>query len=210
MIIGEPFKKIDKHGTKRSYILFQCNNCEVQYEKSLYSKSEVCQPCSQKLRTDSNNTRGNKVYSMWIAIKDRCNNPNNVGYKDYGGRGIKIQPIWENNFPLFEVNMLDIGYKEGLIVDRIDNDIGYEKGNIRFVDFSLSNANRRKMNRTKTKYGKSSKYFGVSKEKDKYRGTVRFNNIMYQTKRYKNEIDAAIERDKLIDKYDLPNNKSLV
>lgn len=28
-------------------------------------------------------------YSIWLAIKQRCNNPNSKQYKDYGGREIK-------------------------------------------------------------------------------------------------------------------------
>lgn len=37
-----------------------------------------------------------KLYKMWAGIKSRCNNPNCVGYKDYGGRGITYDPNWED------------------------------------------------------------------------------------------------------------------
>lgn len=31
-----------------------------------------------------------KLYSVWKSMKQRCNNPTDKGYKNYGGRGIKL------------------------------------------------------------------------------------------------------------------------
>ena len=35
-----------------------------------------------------------KHYRRWIALNDRCNNPDHKSYATYGGRGIKVDPIW--------------------------------------------------------------------------------------------------------------------
>ena len=69
----------------------------------------------------------NKEYAVWIAMKDRCNNPNNKFYKDYGGRGIEVCEEWTHSFKRF---MEDMGPKpEGYSIDRTDNDSGYSPDN---------------------------------------------------------------------------------
>lgn len=65
-------------------------------------------------------------------IKQRCNNPKNPYYKNYGKRGIKC--LFENadGFVEYVINVLRIDPRS-LDIDRIDNNGHYEKGNIRFV-----------------------------------------------------------------------------
>ena len=50
-------------------------------------------------------------------MKRRVLNPNNIGYQDYGGRGIKICDEWlvYENFNNWAINN---GYKEGLSIER--------------------------------------------------------------------------------------------
>ena len=35
---------------------------------------------------------GTRLYDIWKAIIQRCENPNRKNYKYWGGRGIKISP----------------------------------------------------------------------------------------------------------------------
>ena len=76
------------------------------------------------------------LYRKYHHMKDRCYNPKDKRYARYGGRGIKIYDEWLNNYSLFEKWALDNGYKEGLTIDRIDNDGNYEPSNCRFVSFA--------------------------------------------------------------------------
>lgn len=48
-------------------------------------------------------TRQNKerLYSVWYGIKVRCTQPSATGYKDYGGRGIKICQEWAESYDTF-------------------------------------------------------------------------------------------------------------
>lgn len=80
-------------------------------------------------------------------IKERCNNPKTVGYKYWGGRGIKCLFKSANEFIDYVTN--DLGYDtieklKKLQIDRIDNDGHYEKGNIRFVTAKENCNNRQK------------------------------------------------------------------
>lgn len=68
-------------------------------------------------------------YEAWCAMKKRCNNPNHRWYHRYGGRGIKVCPQWQDNFLQF---LADVGFKPNpkWSLERVDNDKGYEPGNV--------------------------------------------------------------------------------
>ena len=76
-------------------------------------------------------------------MKTRCYNPKRKEYKNYGGRGIAVCIGWLN-FKPFEKWALSNGYKEGLELDRINVDEGYNPTNCRFVTHSENNLNKRK------------------------------------------------------------------
>ena len=66
-------------------------------------------------------------------MKKRCYNPHDKYYKNYGGRNIKVCDEWRSDFSLFKKWADTNGYKQGLSIDRIDNDKNYEPGNCRWV-----------------------------------------------------------------------------
>lgn len=95
-----------------------------------------------------------KLYNTWCNMKQRCLNPNNPGYKDYGGRGIDICEIWKNDYMEFYNWAISNGYKDGLYLDRIDNDKGYSPNNCRWVT-NKENCNNMRKNHLVTYNGKT-------------------------------------------------------
>lgn len=84
-----------------------------------------------------------KLHGVWNSMKQRCANPNHIGYKNYGGRGITVCREWEEFLP-FYIWSVNNGYQDGLTLDRIDNSLGYCPENCRFVSRVEQNNNTRK------------------------------------------------------------------
>lgn len=87
--------------------------------------------------------RDTKLYLVWKGIKNRCYNSNTKRYRDYGGRGIAVCSEWKDDFQAFYDWSMSNGYKEGLSIDRIDNDKGYSPDNCRFVNYKIQGRNKR-------------------------------------------------------------------
>lgn len=80
-------------------------------------------------------------YRSWCAMKQRCENSSNADYALYGGRGIRVAPEWRDDFVVF---LAHVGPRpKGTSLDRIDNERGYEPGNVRWATASEQSSNRR-------------------------------------------------------------------
>lgn len=122
------------------YVLTRCTGCDaVQWQdlNSLTSgRSRGCQACSQP-----------RKIPKWLdrrltAAKQRCENPHDPEYRNYGGRGIQFRfpSVLEAGLYLIREFGLPDRASE---MDRIDTRGHYEPGNIRFVTRAENQANRR-------------------------------------------------------------------
>lgn len=106
-------------------------------------KSRSC-GCSMPKGSDSPQFKHGKrgLYSTWCNMIQRCENPSNGQYSDYGGRGITICPEWRSDFLRFE---RDMGPKPSPThtVDRRDNSKGYNPDNCRWATRTEQSRNRR-------------------------------------------------------------------
>ena len=85
-----------------------------------------------------------KLYPVHSMMKQRCYNKNHKQFKDWGGRGITVCDEWKNSYKIFYSWCMQNGYKNGLQIDRINNDGNYEPNNCRFVSPIENMRNRRK------------------------------------------------------------------
>jgi hypothetical protein len=117
-------------------------------------------------------------------MKDRCNNIKNPEYKNYGERGIKVCEDWLNVSNFFEF-AYNNRYKDGLEIDRIDNNKGYYPDNCRFVDRSTNVRNRRG-------FGES-EYKGVTLDKrvGRWNAAINVDGTRYHLGMFETEREAA-------------------
>lgn len=79
-----------------------------------------------------------QLFWIYHDAKRRCTNPKHKRYPDYGGRGIKFL------FESFDQFLNVIGPRPpNYEIDRRDNDGHYEPSNVRWVDFSTQQKNKR-------------------------------------------------------------------
>ena len=74
-----------------------------------------------------------RLYSTYVAMKQRCHRSTHSSFPFYGGRGITVCREWRESFDAFRDWAEQNGYGPDLQIDRIDNDKGYAPGNCRFV-----------------------------------------------------------------------------
>lgn len=104
------------------------------------TKSCGCQRFKGNRLTHGQRSAKSRAYAAWSNMKQRCGNPLNGQFHDYGGRGITYDQPWSK----FENFLADMGDPpHGLSLDRIDNNAGYSKQNCRWADKSTQRRNKR-------------------------------------------------------------------
>lgn len=143
-----------------------CGNTCVRSNEYLATKKIKVKSCgcyakdvhikhAKELDHTKHNGYGTKLYGVWNSMKQRCYNPNVKSYNRYGGRGIKVCKSWYMDFSVFRKWALENGYKDGLTIDRIDNDRGYAPWNCRWVTKKIQAQNRHISRRKDGRYEKS-------------------------------------------------------
>jgi hypothetical protein len=86
--------------------------------------------------------RPSPEYITWTEMKARCGNPNNIGFKYYGGRGIRVCDEWLASFEAFYVH---VGPRPSPkhSIDRIDVNGDYRAGNVRWATAKEQASNKR-------------------------------------------------------------------
>lgn len=96
--------------------------------------------------------RSNYLYAKFDNMKQRCYNTKSVKFTNWGARGIKVE-AYLLNFKNFVDHLIDIlpegktvedMQKEKWSIDRINNDAGYVRGNLRWASEQQQQRNKRR------------------------------------------------------------------
>lgn len=141
----------DKHGHSMYECECECGNRVTSIGSAIKSGHVKSCGCAQRESVSTRNTkhghkrRGNAhpLYSVWMNMRDRCNNPRNKKYANYGGAGIRVCESWNESFEAF---LADVGPRlvADFELDRIDPAGNYEPGNVRWISGSLQPSNTRR------------------------------------------------------------------
>lgn len=126
-------------GWSTPMVLTRCTSCgRVQwtnYTNLSLGKSKGCWPCSRPRKIPR------KLDRVLTQAKQRCTNPNDAAYARYGGRGITFDfdSVTEAGLWILE----NLGpCPEGHELDRVNNNLGYAPGNLRWATRRQNVSNR--------------------------------------------------------------------
>lgn len=126
-------------GRQRLAIVVRCDcgtEKEVAHANLLSGNTTSCGCFHRERASAANRTHGDanrtRLYRIWKAMHERCENPNAQNWRWYGGKGVKVCKAWQS-FEVFRSWAADHGYEEGLQLDRVDADKDYKPSNCRWI-----------------------------------------------------------------------------
>lgn len=122
--------------------LCKCDCWTIAYRPRTFlikNKKSWCNKCKDRSNYGTHKMSKTKIYKIYTRVLSRCNNKNNPDYKYYWWRWIKCE---RKTFEEFYIDMSP-SYKDGLSIDRINNNWNYSKINCRWADKIMQANNTR-------------------------------------------------------------------
>lgn len=150
---------ITRDKSNKKMLVCKCDCGSVKTIQPYHWKTGIVKSCgckSSQLLSESNTVLEHtdeldRLRRIYNGMKQRCYNPNNDNYPNYGGRGISICDEWLNEREAFISWALSHGYSNDLSIDRINVNGNYEPSNCRWATDELQRNNQRPRSETGVK-----------------------------------------------------------
>jgi hypothetical protein len=131
--------------------------------------------------------RHKRLYTIWVSMRSGTTNPKSNRWSIYGGRGVMVCEEWKKSYTAFRDYVVPLGYSDHLTLDRIDNDKGYEPGNVRWATYTQQARNQRLLTSRNT-----SGYRGVTScHHGKWKAHIRIDGTLKHLGYFPTASDAA-------------------
>lgn len=144
-----------KHFRRGVAVVYRCRcDCgtEVLRDRQTLIRQVASSSCGCSRRVNQKGTHApgetaHPLHKTWRHMIDRCTNPANKSFVNYGGRGIRVCERWldgdgkRSGLGCFAADMGD--KPAGLTLERVDNDREYSPTNCTWADWKTQSRNRR-------------------------------------------------------------------
>lgn len=194
----------EKSTKKYRYGLYECAYCGKEFEGSVDSVKRGQTKSCGCLRGDIHGLTSHKFYHTWNGMVQRCTNPKNKNYKNYGGRGITVCEEWLDIRNFVDWAKATHPNIKGMTLDRIDNDKGYNPENCRWADVITQNINQR------IKKNNTSGFVGIcwNNKNNNWMAKIKSGDFFIYIGSFHTKEEAVLARDNYIVENKLPHKLS--